>query len=111
MVEVCVGDTAQVTCTAFGPDLAWLIGNCFESFTKTSDVGLELTGCDFVMKLVSKTTSSLVSTATLSNVEPTHNGTVLTCYNTLILTASDAEMANVTIIVPGIDLCIYSIVF
>ena len=54
--------------------------------------------CDFEVILLS--TSPLMSTATLSNVSYAHNGTVLTCWNTIVqINRKEDQMANISIFV------------
>ena len=58
------------------------------------------TFCDFEAILLS-TSPSLMSTATLNAANSTHNGTVLTCVNTILLNPGDDQMASINILVRG----------
>ena len=103
-VELCSGTHVQVNCTTGTDDLYWRTSpECRVSYEKddTALVGVVRPFCDFEAILLS-TSPSLVSTATLSNVNSSHNGTVLTCVNTIIqVNLAADQMASITIIVRG----------
>ena len=102
--EVCSGTAVQVNCTTETDDLYWTTTpTCFVSYDKsvTTDVGVVRTFCDFEAILIS-TSPSLMSTATLRNVTSLHNGTVLTCRNTIAqFNLGPDQMASISIIVRG----------
>ena len=100
-IEVCIGSTVEVNCTTFTADLAWETDDCFiGSYVRSANTDIVQEGCDFVVKLVSSN-PWLVSTATLNNVQPIHNATVLTCLNTILPSVTEEQMASITIIVAG----------
>ena len=103
-VEVCLGTTVQVNCTTGTNDLLWRTSpECRVSYEKndTALVGVVRHSCDFEAILLS-TNPSLLSTATLSNINFSHNGTVLTCVNTIIPVNLGADqMASIIIVVQG----------
>ena len=102
--EVCSGKAVQVNCTTETDDLYWrTTPECRVSYQKddTALVGVVRPFCDFEAILLS-TSPSLMSTATLANVNSSHNGTVLTCVNTIIQVNLGADqMASISIVVRG----------
>ena len=100
-IELCTGSTVEVNCTTFTQDLYWeTTPDCFVTYDRDTTVGLVGTFCEFEAILLS-TSPSLMSTATLSNVNSSHNGTVLTCANTLFLDRNADQMASISIFVRG----------
>ena len=100
-IEVCVDDTVEVNCTTFTEYLYWeTTPECFVLYLGTTMAGLVGTFCDFEAILLS-TSPSLMSTATLRNVKSSHNGTVLTCLNTILLNPTADQMASISIFVRG----------
>ena len=100
-VEVCLGTTVEVNCTTETNFLLWSTSpECGIPYSKhsTDFVGVVRTFCDFEAILLS-TSPSLMSTATLSNVNSSHNGTVLTCANTLVVGLGEDQ--SLSIIVRG----------
>ena len=85
-VVACSDTAVQVNCTTETNTLYWTTTppTCFVSYAKsdTAAVGVVRTFCDFEAILLS-TSPSLMSTATLTNVNNSHNGTDLTCRNTI----------------------------
>ena len=102
-VEVCLGSTVEVNCTTFTQYLYWETTLECVSFYDNGDselVGVVRTFCDFEVILLS--TTPLMSTATLSNISYAHNGTVLTCWNTVVqVNRKEDQMANISILVRG----------
>ena len=86
-VEVCLGNTVEVNCTTETDHLLWStspVAECRVLYNKQStSVGVVMAACNFEAVLLS-TSPSLTSTATLTNVTLSHNGTVLTCANTIV---------------------------
>ena len=103
-VEVCLGAAVQVNCTTETDRLLWkTTPECRVSYDKgnAQPLGVVTPFCDFEAVLLS-TNSSLMSTATLSNVNSSHNGTVLTCVNTIVqVDLEPDQMASITIVVRG----------
>ena len=103
-VEVCSGTAVQVNCTTGTNDLYWrTTPACQVSYDKddTALVGVGIQFCDFEAILL-LTSPLLMSTATLSNVNPSHNGTVLTCVNTIVQVGlGPDQMASISILVRG----------
>ena len=100
-IEVCLGSTVEVNCTTFTIDLYWeTTPECFFSYDSGNIVGLVGMFCDFEVILLS-TSPSLMSTAALNNVNSSHNGTVLTCINTILPNPGADQMASVRIFVRG----------
>ena len=103
-VEVCSGTTVQINCTTGTDDLYWsATPECQVSYDKddTALVGVGMRFCDFKAILLS-TSPSLMSTATLSNVNSSHNGTVLICQNTIVpVNLGPDQMASISIFVRG----------
>ena len=103
-VEVCSGTTVQVNCTTATDHLFWRAPpECFVSYNKddTALVGVVRPFCDFEAILLS-TDPSLMSTATLSNVSSFHNGTVLTCVNTIVQVGlGPDQMASIIFLARG----------
>ena len=103
-VEVCLGTAIEVNCTTGTNNLVWTTTpECRMSYNtaNTALVGDVLTFCDFEVILLS-TSPSLMSTAILRNVNLSHNGTVLTCANTFLITNLQADqMASISIFVRG----------
>ena len=103
-VEVCSGTAVQVNCTTGTDDLYWrTIPDCRVIYDKddTALLGIVVSSCDFEAILIS-TSPSLMSTATLSNLNSSHNGTVLTCQNTKVQVNLQADqMASISIAVQG----------
>ena len=97
-LDVCIGDGLEVTCTADTPTLSWEINGVMQIFTRVSMVNTVILVGDVELMLLS-TGQELVSTATLNNINPIHNRTVLTCLN--VLNPLPEEMVNITIIVQG----------
>ena len=86
-VEVCLGTAVEVNCTTGTNNLVWTTSpQCIRAYSKdnTELVGVVRTFCDFEAILFS-INQSLMSMAILRNVNPSHNGTVLTCANTLLI--------------------------
>ena len=88
LVEVCLGTSIEVNCTTETDDLLWGTSPAAECHVfcnkdDTAFVGFVIPACDFEAILLS-TSPPLLSTATLSNINSSHNGTVLTCLNTII---------------------------
>ena len=98
--EVCIGDKLEVTCKVNTFTLFWEINNDVDGFTTQSMEGSVKMVGGFKVTLVLNN-QPLVSTATLNNIDPSHNGTVLTCINTIVDQPLPEQMANVTIIVQG----------
>ena len=100
-VEACLGSTFEVNCTTFTRYLYWeTTFECFSYYNNPESelVGVVRTFCDFEVILLS--TSPLMSTATLSNVSYAHNGTVLTCWNTVVqVNRKKDQMASINIFV------------
>ena len=104
----CVNSSLEITCTTTTSTVRWDIiiptqGNSSSERTKvyTSSSSLEdveMFG-DLVLRLESK--YPFVSTATLDEIDPTNNGTVLTCANTPLEFPKDDEIAKITVIVNG----------
>ena len=91
---MCIGDGLVVTCTVLTVGIFWEVNGEMEGFTIISTVhSVKMVG-NFEILLVS-VSPDLVSTATLTNINSNHNGTVLTCLN------SQEETSNLTIIVQG----------
>ena len=100
-MEACIGSTAEVNCTTFTQDLYWeTTPGCFYSYDNDNIVGLVGMLCDFEVILLS-TSPSLMSTAILRNVNAAHNGTVLTCVNTILPNPGADQMASIRIFVRG----------
>ena len=103
-VEVCIGVAVEVNCTTGTDNLVWGTNpDCLISYNKgdTNLVGDVTQRCNFEAILLS-TTPSLTSTVTLRNVTPSHNGTVLTCVNTIVQAGlGPDQMASITIVVRG----------
>ena len=100
-VEVCLGTTVEVNCTTETNFLLWSASpECCIPYSKasTDSVGVVRWFCDFEAILLS-TSPSLMSTATLSNVNSSHNGTVLTCSNALVVGLGEDQ--SMSIIVRG----------
>ena len=87
-VAVCVHDSIVITCTISSTQiLSWTLhgpknNNVFDTevYISSSSLDQERMLGDFVLRL--KSTSPLVSTATLNDTAPKHNGSLLTCANT-----------------------------
>ena len=103
-VEVCPGTAVRVNCTTRTNDLYWrATTDCGLSYDKgdTALVGVVVPFCDLEAILTS-TSPSLMSTVTLSNVSLAHNGTVLTCVNTIVQVNLRADqMASISIVARG----------
>ena len=103
-VEVCSGTAVQVNCTTETNILYWsTTPTCFVSYydSDTAAVGVVRTFCDFEAILLS-TSPSLMSRATLRNVTSLHNGTVLTCQNTIAqFNLGPDQMTSISIVVRG----------
>ena len=103
-VEVCPGTAVRVSCTTETRDLYWrTTPDCQVSYDNddTALVGVVLPFCDFEAILTS-TSPSLMSTVTLSNVSLSHNGTVLTCANTIVQVNVRADQkASISIVLRG----------
>ena len=103
-VEVCSGTAVQVNCTTETDDLYWRTTlECRVSYDKddTALVGVMIPSCVFEAILIS-TSPSLMSTATLSNLNSSHNGTVLTCVNTIVpVGLGPDQMASIIFLVRG----------
>ena len=103
LLDVCVGDELVVTCTVNSFQIFFEVNGKSIGFTILSAVNsTEMVG-GFEIMLVS-TGQELVSTATINNINPNHNGTVLTCLTAIDVDLPPEEMANITIIVQGIKL-------
>ena len=83
---LCVGSSLETTCSSSNASvLKWMVttnsgsSNCtaLKKFLSNSNSLQDGMICDFVVRLESK--NPLVSTVTLDEVDPKHNGTVLTC--------------------------------
>ena len=103
-VEVCPGTSVQVNCTTGTNSLVWrTTPTCFISYNADviAPVGVVNSFCNFEAVLLS-TNPLLMSTATLRNVTPFHNGTVLTCVNTIVQVGlGPDQMASIIFLVRG----------
>ena len=107
-IAVCVHDNIVITCTVPSSSLLWWtltdIKNASifeqEQYTSLSSPQLEKMLGNFVLLL--KSISPLVSTATLNDTDPKHNGTQLTCTKYDYFYGSlPEEFAAITILVEG----------
>lgn len=104
---VCVNNRLKITCSTTASVLAWTLipnqespGNSehikeYNSASSLEDVGMI---GDFILGLESK--DPLLSTATLDDIDPKHNGSVLRCANDLAYQKA-SETAEITILVKG----------
>ena len=100
---MCVGDELVVNCTVNSFAIFFEVNGELKGFTGLSSINsVEMIG-NFEIMLVS-VSPELVSTATLNNINPNHNGTVLTCLTDIDDDLPPEEMASITIIVQGIKL-------
>ena len=105
---VCDHDTVVITCTLSSSQTLWWTltdvknASVFEQeqFISLSSLQQGKMLGDFVLRL--KSTSPLVSTATLNDTDTKHNGTLLTCANTNAYPPPE-EFAGITILVKGIS--------
>ena len=100
LLDVCVGDGLEVTCTVGTSSLAWKIYGELHIFTSFSPVNSVMMASDIELKLVSSG-QELVSIAMLYNISSNHNGTILICLNTILPNPPSEDMASITIIVQG----------
>ena len=109
-VAVCVQDSLVITCTvSSSPTLWWTLtdlknASVFEqeSYISSSSLQQERILGDFVLRL--KSMAPLVSTATLNDTDPKHNGTQLICTKVDYFSDSPPEeLAAVAILVKGIQ--------
>ena len=103
LLDACVGDGIVVTCSVTTIVVYWIANGESEGFTKVSPVNSVKMVGNFEIMLVS-VAPTLVTTATLNDVNSNHNGTVLTCSTTLEDTPPPEDAANITIIVQGTTL-------
>ena len=104
-LAVCVNSSLTITCSTTTSALEWDFipqqGNYslaeyeFYNFQSTLDL-VDMVGV-FKVKLIAK--YPLVSTATLDDVDSTHNGTILVCANTPLENRKPDQFAQVTILV------------
>ena len=114
-VEVCSGAAVHVNCTTGTDYLLWrTTANCQVPYHKddTHLVGDVEQRCNFEALLLS-TSPSLLSTATFRDVNSSHNGTILTCLNTVVpANEGPDQMASISIVVGGNihhKLCMYRV--
>ena len=100
LLDACVGDGIAVTCSVTTFVVYWRVNGESEGFTKAFPVNSVNMVGNFEITLVS-IAPKLVSTATLNDVNPNNNGTVLTCSTTLEDNPPPEDAANITIIVQG----------
>ena len=112
-VEVCLGTAVDINCTTGTNSLYWTTTpecSIFYNADDTALVGDVTPFCDLEAILLS-TCPSLMSTATLSNVNSSHNRTVLTCVNTIVQVGlGPDQMASIIILVRGMQtiyICAY----
>ena len=98
----------NITCKVKTDLLGWKINNMVLLFPASGVNGPVMVG-DTKFILLSESEQEVVSRATLSNINSNHNGTVMTCVNTLIRYPGPKpeEMASITIIVKGTDFSIF----
>ena len=107
-VAVCVHDNIVITCIVSSTQiLSWTLrelknGSVFdkEDYTSSSSLQQERMLGDFVLRLTSNV--PLVSTATLNDTDPKHNGTLITCANTNADDPLPEQFAEVIMLVLGI---------
>ena len=115
-MALCVHDNITITCTVSSTGiLVWTLtelvnnSNISESYPYIETSSLPVAGTlgDFELRL--KSTKPVVSTATLTDTDPEHNGIVLTCAN--VITPSQPEqIAVTTLLVKGkLHVCYNSI--
>ena len=103
LLDACVGDGIAVTCSVTNFVVYWIVSGESEGFTKAAPVNSVNMIGNFEIMLVS-IVPNLVTTATLNDVNPDYNGTVLTCSTTFEVNPSPEDAANITIIVQGTTL-------
>ena len=101
-VHLCVNTSFNATCsTSSTTILVWRLSTTSGAATFTRGTVTQQMIGDFLLVLLSQ--NPYESTATLSNVESHHNGTILVCANTTSK-PSPSEMATITLLVQGIIL-------
>ena len=111
--ELCVNSSLKITCTTFTTVILWTFIPNEENpdsvedyvYTATSSLQDVRSIGNFVLRLES--IYPLESTATLDEVGPEHNGSVLICANTALPNPKPEETKRITILVKGISyICI-----
>ena len=106
-IALCVNSSLVITCTTTTSMLEWSFipnqGNVslaeYEFYNTDSPLHQVAMVGVFKTRLIAK--NPLVSTATLDDVVPTHNGTVLMCANTALENRKPDQVAQITILVDG----------